>query len=64
MCVFVCSAGVRPKKCERMHDLRKEIREVRYLMEGVETLYVGNDDFQTTKNMLIKRQKVCIFAKE
>jgi len=50
--------GVRPKKCERMHDLRKEIREVRYLMEGVETLYVGNDDFQTTKNMLIKRQKV------
>ena len=28
---FAFNAGVRPKKCEAMHDLRKAVREVRPL---------------------------------
>jgi len=52
--------GVRPKKCERMHDLRKAVREVRYVIENVDSIYAGKDHARLLKarDMLVQRQKV------
>merc|ERR1712216_209961 len=52
--------GVRPKKCEAMHDLRKAVREVRYIVESVESIYQGKEHSELRKatDMLVARQKV------
>jgi CHAD domain-containing protein len=54
--------GVRPNKCERMHDLRKAIRELRYSIEGAEAAFMehkkAHKRLLEARNMLVDRQKV------